>query len=57
MSEIEARELAEFKNQPKGVQCRLMSKEGNACVYKQGENKTIKYTPNAYLVSIQLSDR
>jgi len=57
MSEIEWREFAEFKNQPKGLQFRLTSKEGNAGVYKQGENKTTKYAPNAYLFSIHLSDR
>jgi hypothetical protein len=34
-----------------------MSKKGDAGVYKQGENKTTNYTPNAYLFSIQLSDR
>jgi hypothetical protein len=34
----------------------VMSKEGNAGVYKKDENKTIKYTPNAYLFSIQLND-
>jgi len=34
-----------------------MSKKGEAYVYKQGENKTINYTPNAYLFSIQLSGR
>jgi len=57
MSENESREFAEFKNQPKGLQFRLMSKKGDAGVYKQGENKTTNYTPNAYLFSIQLSDR
>jgi len=57
MSAFEAREFAEFKNQPKGLQFRHLGKESNAGVYKKRENKTIKYNPNAYLFSVQLSDR
>jgi hypothetical protein len=57
MSEIESREFPKFKNQPKGMQFQLMNKEGNAGAYKEGENKTFEFSPNAYLFSIQLSDR
>ncbi len=51
MSEIESREFAESKNQPKGLQFRLMNKEGNAGVYKQGENETIN-TPRMLASSV-----
>ena len=54
MSEIEAREFADFANQPKGLQFRLISENGTAGAYKEGESKTMKYTPNAYLFSIQV---
>jgi hypothetical protein len=57
MTEITSREFAEFKNQPNGPQFRLLSKKGNAGAYKKGENKTIKYNPDSYLFSVQLSDR
>ena len=57
MSEIESREFAEFKNQPKGLHFQLMSKEGSASVYNKAKKRPIKYTPNGHLFSIRLSDR
>jgi len=54
---LQSRGFTEFKNQPKGLQFRHLGKESNAGVYKKRENKTIKYNPNAYLFSVQLSDR
>jgi hypothetical protein len=38
VSEIESREFGEFRNQPKGLQFRLLSTDGNAGVYKQGDS-------------------
>jgi hypothetical protein len=43
--EIEAREFVKFENQPRGLHFRLMSKEGSASVYKQGEKKTDQLHP------------
>lgn len=54
LSEIESREFADFANQPKGLQFRVMSEDGMAGAYKEGESKTLQYTPNAYLSSIQV---
>jgi hypothetical protein len=54
---LQSRGFTEFKNQPKGLQFRLLGKKGNADVYKKGENKTIKYATDSCLFRIQLSDR
>lgn len=54
LSEIESREFADFANQPKGLQFRLMSDNAMAGVYLKGKNKTMKYSPDAYLLSIQV---
>ena len=54
LSEIESREFAEFGNQPKGLQFRLMNDNATAGVYPNGKSKTMKYSPDAYLLSIQV---
>lgn len=54
LSEIESREFADFVNQPKGLQFRLLSEDSMAGDYKEGENTTMQYTPGAYLFSIQV---
>lgn len=54
LSEIEAREFADFANQPKGLQFRLLSEDSTAGNYKDGESRTTQYTPDAYLFSIQV---
>jgi hypothetical protein len=54
ISEIEAREFADFANQPKGINFRLMSEDGMAGDYKGGERRTTKYKPNAAIAAIQV---
>ncbi|MCB1025616.1 MAG: hypothetical protein KDB79_14560 [Acidobacteria bacterium] len=52
-SEIEAREYADFMNQPKGIQFRVENRNAMAGVYKDGQMMTSKYDPAAYVSSIQ----
>ena len=52
LSEIEAREYADFTKQPKGLKFRLTSTDGTAGTYPKGSRKTDKYTPNAKIASV-----
>ena len=52
LSEIEAREFAEFSKQPKALNFRLESSNGQAGVYEKGKQKTTKYTPKTKIASI-----
>lgn len=52
LSEIEAREYAKFSKQPKALNFRLESSNGQAGVYEKGKQKTTKYTPNTKIASI-----
>lgn len=52
MSEIEAREYAEFTNQPKGLDFRLTATNETAGIYPNGERETTKYAKTASLLSI-----
>ena len=55
VSEIESREYATFDKQPAGIQLRVMNNDGMAGVYAEGENRTTRYGPNAYVFSISIS--
>jgi hypothetical protein len=55
VSEIESREYATFDKQPAGIQLRVMSDVGMVGDYAEGENRTKRYEPNAYVLSISLS--
>lgn len=52
MSEIESREYAEFANQPKGLDFRLIAKNENAGIYPKGERATTEYSKTAMIQSV-----
>jgi len=49
-SEIEARQFAEFKNQPRGMTFRI----DYSGVFAEGQSKTVKYRPDAKIYSITI---
>jgi len=56
LSEIESREYATFTNQPDGIQMRVMNDQGTtAGVYPEGQNRTTRYAPSTYVLSISIS--
>ncbi|MEZ5343939.1 MAG: hypothetical protein R2681_00145 [Pyrinomonadaceae bacterium] len=54
ISEIEAREFADFERQPDGIQFRAMNDFGMAGIYEKDEMTTTKYDPAAFVGSIQV---
>jgi hypothetical protein len=52
MSEIESREYATFARQPQGIQFRVLDDNGTAGIYQEGANRTTRYSPTAYVLSI-----
>ena len=69
LSEIEAREYATFANQPAGIKLRVRAESGTAIpsgagrpysmagTYGDGETKTNRYAPSAYVFGISISAR
>jgi hypothetical protein len=55
LSEIESREYASFDKQPDGIHLRVMSDNGMAGVYAEGQNRTTRYAPTAYVYSISIT--
>jgi hypothetical protein len=55
VSEIESREYVTFERQPAGIQLRVMNDSGMAGVYAEGENRTKRYAPTAYVLSISVT--
>jgi len=53
MSEIEARQFAEFKNQPKGMIFRI----DYSGVFAEGQSETLRYRPDAKIYSITIQAR
>jgi len=53
MSEIEARQFAEFKNQPRGMIFRI----DYSGVFSEGQSETLRYRPDAKIYSIILQAR
>lgn len=54
LSEIEGREYATFANQPAGIHLRVMSANGLAGNYPEGQNKAQSYAPTAYVFGISI---
>jgi hypothetical protein len=54
LSEIEAREFATFTRQPAWLHLRLRNDSGMAGIYAEGQTKTEKYEPSAYVFSISI---
>lgn len=55
LSEIEAREYAEFSNEPSGMNFRLSNEAGTAGIYGEGETRTSRYAPAAIISTISVS--
>jgi hypothetical protein len=53
MSEIEARQFAEFKNQPRGMTFRI----DYSGVFAEGQSETLRYRPDAKIYSITIQAR
>lgn len=57
-SEIESREYAEFSNQPKFFNFRLLSASGDSAgIYPNGKRETTKYRADSYIFTISISTR
>lgn len=54
MSEIESRETVVFANHPAGLTFLITGNDSTAGDYEDGNNKTDRYTPGAYIRSIQI---
>lgn len=54
LSEIEAREFATFSKQPAWLHLRVRNDSGTAGIYAEGQTKTEKCEPSAYVYSISI---
>ena len=57
MSEIEARETAEFTDHPSGIDFRVRGKDGSAGDYPQGARTASTYKPGAYVFAVTVTGR
>ena len=53
MSEIEARQFVEFKNQPRGMIVRI----DYSGIFAEGQSETLRYRPDAKIYSIPIQAR